>query len=212
MKSLAHLSRQRPREDEIKRTVMELHAGSDRVAAIMGSALVEDSLISAIGSVLHDDSNKAALFYDQGAPFGTFKARIIAAHALGLFDSDMARDLDIIRDIRNQFAHALLSLSFENEDIAAACDRITYYEPADATDNREISAQRLRFETACWTFSMHLLRRSNDNLQKRLAKLTEKEEPPSKEVGKRNSLMDLISGPLEGGDEDVGDDITPDKA
>ena len=76
----------------------------------MGAAYVDSNLAKLISSSLADDSDTRALFHDEGAPFGTFKRKIVAGRAMGLFPQRVSDDLDRIRDVRNQFAHALLKL------------------------------------------------------------------------------------------------------
>jgi len=52
---------------------------------------------------------------------GTFSARIDAAYCLGLLSKDENRDLHLIRKIRNDFAHKLIDMSFESQEIASRC-------------------------------------------------------------------------------------------
>lgn len=156
-KSLSkHLSRREPDDKEITDALLELHAGSDRVAAIMGAALIETYLVNALEAGLSDASDRAALFHDQGAPFGTFKARIVAGKALGLFGADIAEDLDVIRDIRNQFAHALLSIDFSNAHIVEACERMMGGYPEVKGHGHCVGAARGRYEGACLALTLHL--------------------------------------------------------
>ncbi len=160
-KSLSSLiSRRDPDEDEYDAATREMHEGSDRVAGILGCALVENALLAALASNLANVFDDSALFVDQNAPFSTFKQRIIAGQALGLYTSAAAKDMDIIRDIRNQFAHALLSINFLNTHIAKACDGLRLHEPRpeQTLEGREISPTRWRFESACWGLSYNLLR------------------------------------------------------
>jgi len=132
----SHLSRKTPDDNEFAEAISELIHGSDRVAAIMCSALVEHELISAISAAIDDASETSVLFHSgEASPFGTFKQRIAAGRALGIFGPGVVADLDTIRDIRNQFAHALIKLDFENEHIVRSCselgDYIAWAEVAD---------------------------------------------------------------------------------
>lgn len=47
------------------------------------------------------------------APLGTFSAKIDGAQQLGLISRYFARDLHLVRKIRNEFAHHPLELTFE---------------------------------------------------------------------------------------------------
>lgn len=180
-KSLSHhLSRRELDDAELNVAIDEFQDGSDRVAAIMGAALVESHLMDAIRTSLVDAFDMNALFHDQGAPFGTFKARIVAGRALGLYDERVAADLDIIRDIRNQFAHALLSLSFENPHIAGRCsglgDHPVFYfdgTPINCSNahGRNVSETRLRYEKLCWQLSLRLAQKVTELLDKEAEEL-----------------------------------------
>lgn len=153
-----NLSRRAPDHGEFDEAVNEFQTGSDRVAAIMGVTLIENLLLDAIESRLDDASDRSALFYESGAPFGTFKAKIVAAKALGIVNKEMAHDLDIIRDIRNQFAHSMLSLDFQNEHIARAMGKIKGVYKYTESSEPNHSEQRMKFDAIVWTSSMHLLK------------------------------------------------------
>jgi hypothetical protein len=58
----------------------------------------------------------------RSGPLATFSSRINLAFALQWIDEDTAHDLDVIRDIRNDFAHPLdHELSFATQSISARC-------------------------------------------------------------------------------------------
>ncbi len=141
--------------------MQELFHSSDRVAAIMCAALVEHELMNAISARLEDGGDVSALFHSgEASPFGSFKQRIVAGKALGIFRADTAADLDLIRDIRNQFAHALLRIDFANEHIAATCAELRDYLPWEPVEGREISPVRDKFESVCVSIAYGLMRRT----------------------------------------------------
>jgi hypothetical protein len=200
------ISRHDPDNEQFDKAVAEFHAGSDRVAAIMGAALIENNLVSAISAALEDSSNRNALFYDQGAPFGTLKAKIVAGRALGLFNDKVTADLDVIREIRNQFAHSLLSIDFEHPLISAACDRLTGHQFHTVRD-REVSKSRLLFERACWSISMGMLVKSNSLMENKIKdfdKLVTQSLENSWDIPSTNALITIA---LQRGDDDVESDI-----
>jgi hypothetical protein len=206
-KSLSgHLSRHDVQGDDFVAAVHEISNGSDRVAAIMGAALLEDGLLHALVAALEDPSDKSALFYDQGAPFGTFRARIIAGKGLGLYGEALAQDMDIVRDIRNQFAHALLSIDFANPHIVERCNEISDHRPPDLEPPRRgVSAERLRYEDACWEIHKLLLDKSNTLLAAKIAKIRHSLTPSA-----FDALHNAVTSSLQGCGENVGDDMDPD--
>lgn len=161
-KSLSsRLSRRAPDEQEFSEAMEELFHSSDRVAAIMCSALVEHELMTAISARLHDPGDVSALFHSgEASPFGTFKQRIVAGKALGIYRAETAADLDLIRDIRNQFAHALLRIDFENEHIAATCSELREYLTWEPVEGREPKPVREKFENVCISIAYGLMRRT----------------------------------------------------
>lgn len=213
----AEISRRELDDAELDEAMKEFQAGSDRVAAIMGAALVERHLMETIKTALADAFDDSALFHDQGAPFGTFKARIIAGRALGLFDEKIARDLDLVRDIRNQFAHALMSLNFDNPLLVSRCNQFSVPSVVDEggkpldfsnSSGNKISATRQQWETMCWKLAIILLQKATSILRERKDKmkgeLKRLQNPPYK-----NFLAELVAASIEGSEKDVKDDLTP---
>ena len=79
--------------------------------------------------VTGDVANK--LVCGGNAPLGTFSARIAACLALGLITSSEKQDLNIIRGIRNEFAHREHGLNFSDGKIAGLCSSLKPRRPAD---------------------------------------------------------------------------------
>jgi hypothetical protein len=163
----SRLSRREPDDEEFADALSEILHSSDRVAAIMSSAMVEIELMNAIRASLEDGSDVAALFHSADAPFGSFKQRILAGKALGLYRAETVRDLDIIRDVRNQFAHALLKIDFENEHIAASCSELRDYMTWEQIEERDANAIRVKFEDVCMSIAIGLMRRTSDAYRRR---------------------------------------------
>jgi hypothetical protein len=59
-------------------------------------------------------SSSDTLFDGPTSPFGSFSAKIDAAHRFGLVSDKFSRDLHIIRRIRNDVAHKPQGFSFED--------------------------------------------------------------------------------------------------
>jgi DNA-binding MltR family transcriptional regulator len=55
--------------------------------------------------------------FGQERPLGTFSSKIKLARALGLFGPKTAHDLNLMREIRNAFAHGLRKMSFETPEV-----------------------------------------------------------------------------------------------
>ena len=96
----------------------EFRKESDRASVILAGAMIEKSLEMMIKAKLIPSlSKKDELFDTAYAPLRNFKAMIELAYRLGLISSNLYRDLNIIRDIRNDFAHDIEGCSFQNRSV-----------------------------------------------------------------------------------------------
>lgn len=92
---------------------------SDRAAAIVAGAMLDEALLAVLRARLVKPISKGKSLVDgPNGPLGTFSARIDAAHQFGLISKHLARDLHIIRKIRNEFAHEPLEATFNTGKIA----------------------------------------------------------------------------------------------
>ena len=93
--------------------VRSLTTESERAAVVLGAAKL-DSLLELLlkRSLLPSPGGKDDLF-DTERPLGTFSAKITVAYRMGLIDKDFEYSLQVVRKIRNNFAH-----SIENETLS----------------------------------------------------------------------------------------------
>ncbi len=98
---------------------------SDRGCAIFGAAILHDDLEELLRSYFRDDekSVKSVVnpLFEGYAPLATFSSRIQIAFALRLITGDLRYRLDIIRRLRNDFAHQSGPINFDD---AKCCDRL----------------------------------------------------------------------------------------
>jgi DNA-binding MltR family transcriptional regulator len=85
----------------------QLASESDRGAALIGCSLLEDDLEQLLRSAMSRsaDQKRVDSLFSGFAPLATFSAKISVCYALGLIDETLFHDLEIIRKIRNRFAH-----------------------------------------------------------------------------------------------------------
>lgn len=80
---------------------------SDRACGILGGALLDNHLESLLRKyLLKDDCKKEKLFLPHQT-FGSFSAKIEIAYFLALLSKSETRELRLIKDIRNKFAHKI---------------------------------------------------------------------------------------------------------
>ena len=100
---------------EIASFRMDLEGESDRAAVIIAASKLDELLRDLIVARLVPSNTSHDELVDGDRPLSSFSARISIALRLGLIDAEIARSLDLIRKIRNDFAHSarLTSLSSE---------------------------------------------------------------------------------------------------
>lgn len=101
--------------------IQEFAKESDRAAVILGAAKLDSLLYHLIQRFLLPSTGKHDELLDGDAALGTFSARIQIAYRLGIIDAELTRALNLIRRIRNQFAHEISDATL---DRGAHHDRI----------------------------------------------------------------------------------------
>jgi len=105
------------------RFVDEFHQETDRAAAILAGSYLDAFLEEALRCVLVQGKHCDALFQSQGC-LASLSSKISLAAAMGLASPEIARDLDLIRKVRNHFAHHLLEASFEQPPVTHWCKEL----------------------------------------------------------------------------------------
>lgn len=103
--------------EEHNRFVEEFHGESDRAAAVLGGAFMDNKLKQLICRLLIDDPKRVNPLFDVMGPFASFYARIEVSYALGLTTLEEYQDLHKIRKIRNHFAHHLDGPRFTDRSV-----------------------------------------------------------------------------------------------
>jgi hypothetical protein len=124
--ALRQLTREAP-DTEVKNAVLNVMRSrrDDRSAALIMSALVDTSLGSAIAFALGIMDQKAlkATFLKRG-PLSTFDSRCIMACSVGITGNIADKNLEVIRLVRNTFAHAMVVVDFNSAEVVRACNRL----------------------------------------------------------------------------------------
>src|ERR1700738_1268146 len=147
----------------------QLEAGAekgDRGAAILLATNLENTLQIAIRRWLQiSDPLRRELFREPASPAKTFSSKIIIAHALGIFGPTTRRNLDLIRTIRNAFAHAKKPIRFDDRPIADLCNflvipkiiRLGYFDGILNPEDNPRSPARYHYRVVCDHTSHNLL-------------------------------------------------------
>ena len=80
---------------------------SDRAAVILGAAKLDVLLYQLLQRYLRPCTTSRDELLDGNSPLATFSSRIQVSYRLGLIDAELTRALNLIRKIRNSFAHEI---------------------------------------------------------------------------------------------------------
>jgi hypothetical protein len=167
----------------------ELQKETDRGLPLVAAALIDELLSDTLRSFFIDNSTHEKLLNGATAPIGTMSARLNLCHALGLIDDYEKSEAELIRKVRNRFAHARHGLSFGDDAIKGLCS--SFSSPLPEGDAYPAHTPRFRLINATICVVLRLYHRADwVALERRNSKVwvepdftrwrsTEK-EPPSK--------------------------------
>jgi hypothetical protein len=121
------LSRRAPSGTEFLAALLQLERPDvpDMLGAVLGASVVEYALEEAIRLRLKlDDAETWSRMIDSTGPLRDFHTKIITGFALGIFSEEIRLNLNLVRDIRNAFAHSRMDLRFDNPTLVNALTRI----------------------------------------------------------------------------------------
>jgi hypothetical protein len=128
------------------------HRARREGAALLLATNLENSLRIAIERKLGlAEKHRTMLFEEEASPLRDFAARTRMGYALGLFGEETKKSLDIIRLIRNAFAHAPSPVRFSTPEIEEACALLKVPARVGAADDQKDTnaTGRERFRLVC---------------------------------------------------------------
>jgi mannitol operon repressor len=134
---------------------------SDRGTVLVYATMLDEQLKKAIDAFLVDHSAITRLTEGFNAPIGTFSTRTLLAFGLGLISEREYNELEMIRKIRNEFAHSI-TMSFERSTVSSRCKLLSWAIP-------EYPAPKDQFTAAAASLVLNLLNRAHYAAQKRLS-------------------------------------------
>lgn len=97
--------------DELLEFISELMEESDRAAVVLGTARLDVGIEQFLKDVMLHHPDGSDNLFDADRPLGTLSSKIALAYRLGLISNDVERSLQLVRKIRNQFAHSTERIS-----------------------------------------------------------------------------------------------------
>ena len=132
----------------------------DRAAVVLGAARLDVAPEAALRSLMshHPDGQDKDNLFDPDRPLGTLSAKIALAHRLDVIDQDVEHALQIIRKIRNEFAHSIedetLSVQRHRDRLRSSTSRVREMAVWNAT---AIHFEALSISDALKEFALLLL-------------------------------------------------------
>ena len=102
----------------------ELYGGkNDRATAVILGSILETALESLLKATLRPqlNSDDKRVLFDFDGPLGTFSSKTILAFSIGVIGPISRRDLDLIRLLRNEFAHSRRHFKFSTPEVSEVC-------------------------------------------------------------------------------------------
>ncbi|MDP3070066.1 MAG: MltR family transcriptional regulator [Opitutaceae bacterium] len=99
---------------------------SDRGCALFAAAYLDKSLSEMLSASLVNSAKIEDDLFGSQAPLGSFSARIKIAYYLGMLSKSERHDLDIIRKVRNQFAHNSEPMTFDQVSVQNLCSNLVH--------------------------------------------------------------------------------------
>ncbi len=122
-------------DDELKEHFLErykkviefrraLSVESDRGCALFAASFLDCELENLLKKYLVKDKKIIENTFSYSGALGTFSSRIKMIYLLGIVDKKVYKDLELIRNIRNDFGHSAKFMSFDNESIKNRCQEL----------------------------------------------------------------------------------------
>lgn len=102
-----------------------LNSESPRGGVLVATSFIESLLHKVIEAFLIEGKPAEQLVKGFNAPIGSLSAKIAMAAALGLITERERRECDLIRRVRNKFAHNVHP-TFDDDDVKDICQELTF--------------------------------------------------------------------------------------
>ncbi|MGL5693198.1 MAG: MltR family transcriptional regulator, partial [Peptostreptococcaceae bacterium] len=111
-------------QENLKAINKEIDEGSDRAVGILCGSILEEQLKKILKTFLVKDIKVEKEFLGGKGAISTFESRIIACYSMGLIDDTEYKNLEIMRKIRNKFAHSFEPIDFNNQAVKDLCNNL----------------------------------------------------------------------------------------
>ncbi|MGD8389187.1 MAG: MltR family transcriptional regulator [Desulfobacteraceae bacterium] len=103
--------------DQMMRLLAEVNSESDRAAAILAAAAIDQRLTRLLVNLFGAETSQSTSLFRPDDPLGSLSAKIEILFRIGIIGTDLHRELHLLRKLRNKFAHSEELISFEKSPI-----------------------------------------------------------------------------------------------
>ncbi len=97
---------------------------TERGTALAAATFIDALLERILAAFLIPNDSGFALTNGFNAPLGTVSSRAAACHAMGLISEQEFKECELIRKVRNEFAHKV-KMSFKDDRVRGLCSSLT---------------------------------------------------------------------------------------
>ncbi len=136
------------------RLVSDMEIETDRGVALLAVAFLDDVLDVLLRASFVNDSEAVNRLIGPGRPLESFGSRAHISYCMGLLGADVYNDINLIREIRNDFAHRQPT-NFEQGDIRLKCNKVRCVLPM--LEGNDACTTRERFIASVVVIANHLI-------------------------------------------------------
>jgi hypothetical protein len=131
---------------------------NDRSTAIVTGAKVEYELGQALCRLFTTPSKTLiAKMFNGFGQLATFSAKIEFGTAMGMYGSITTNDLNVIKLVRNEFAHDPSAISFETNTIEEMCNKLRFPTKIKEETHHDILKAKGQYLASCEFIRGHLM-------------------------------------------------------
>lgn len=209
--TIRSLSREHPTTEEAVALSNLLNPnGPDIVIAIVGQSIIEIQLEQMLRKKIpRKDEDTWVKLTDIGGSLDTFYSKIVMGYAFKLYDSTLENNLNIVRNIRNAFAHAKRPLTFEHELIRKELSKIQAEPKSRSPYQRSLreakssrTSPKLAYSVLCLSTSSQLIKFNIRTIKSQTRRIIRQRKKRERDIlanallgsdgGQKNFLLGLI--------------------
>jgi hypothetical protein len=126
--------------DEVSAAWDEIETASPRAGTLVAAAFVENHLEHLLRSKMTSDEKLLTEVFGPSHILGSFAAKINIGYLMKLYSKKTWKELDTIKDIRNDFAHKL-DVSYETQSVKDRCANLILWKNFEIKITRADNAE-----------------------------------------------------------------------